>query len=125
MCAAPFSAHRLACLIWRRRRTRTSSCSRRRSRCAHAGSRLTLWPRSVIATAALNLLGGEETAKHGRKAEIVAAAAHAILTRPSRECTGNFFIDEDVLRSEGVLNFYEYAVKQGEPLMRDLFVDEA
>ncbi len=84
-----------------------------------------LWPRSVIATAALNLLGGEDTAKHGRKPEIVAEAAHAILTRPSRECTGNFFIDEDVLRSEGVLNFDEYAVKQGEPLMRDLFVDEA
>ncbi len=84
-----------------------------------------LWPRSVIATAALNLLGGEETAKHGRKPEIVADAAHAILTRPSRECTGNFFIDEDVLRAEGALSFDEYAVKQGEPLMRDLFVDEA
>ncbi len=84
-----------------------------------------LWPRSVIATAALNLLGGEDTAKHGRKAEIVADAAHAILTRPSRACTGNFFIDEDVLRSEGVQDFDRYAVKQGEPLMRDLFVDEA
>ncbi len=82
-----------------------------------------LWPRTVIATAALNLLGGDETAKHGRTPEIVADAAHAILTRPSRECTGNFFIDEDVLRAEGVADFDRYAVREGEPLMRDLFVD--
>jgi citronellol/citronellal dehydrogenase len=82
-----------------------------------------VWPRTVIATAALNLLGGEETAKHGRTVEIVADAAHAILTRPARECTGNFFIDEDVLRSEGVADFERYAVKKGEPLLRDLFVD--
>ncbi len=84
-----------------------------------------LWPRTVIATAALNLLGGEETARYGRTPEIVADAAHAILTRPSRECSGNFFIDEDVLRAEGVRDFDRYAVKPGEPLMRDLFVDEA
>jgi citronellol/citronellal dehydrogenase len=84
-----------------------------------------LWPRTVIATAALNLLGGEETAKHGRTVEIVADAAHAILTRPARVCTGNFFIDEEVLRSEGVTDFDRYAVKAGEPLMRDLFVDGA
>jgi citronellol/citronellal dehydrogenase len=83
-----------------------------------------LWPRTVIATAALNLLGGDETAKHGRTVEIVADAAHAVLTKPSRECTGNFFIDEDVLRAEGVQDFDRYAVAQGEPLMRDLFVDE-
>ena len=84
-----------------------------------------LWPRTVIATAALNLLGGDETAKHGRTPEIVADAAHAILVRPARECTGNFFIDEDVLRAEGMQDFERYAVKRGEPLMRDLFVDEA
>ncbi len=83
-----------------------------------------LWPRTVIATAALNLLGGEETAKHGRTVEIVADAAHAIVTRPARQCTGNFFIDEDVLRGEGAIDFEKYAVKKGEPLMRDLFVDE-
>jgi len=82
-----------------------------------------LWPRTVIATAALNLLGGDETAKHGRTPEIVADAAHAIVTRPSRECTGNFFIDEDVLRGEGVADFDRYAVRKGEALMRDLFVD--
>jgi citronellol/citronellal dehydrogenase len=84
-----------------------------------------LWPRTVIATAALNLLGGDETARYGRMPEIVADAAHAILVRPARACTGNFFIDEDVLRGEGVHEFDRYAVKHGEPLMRDLFVDEA
>ena len=84
-----------------------------------------LWPRTVIATAALNLLGGDETAKHGRTVDIVADAAHAILCRPARSCTGNFFIDEDVLRGAGVVDFERYAVKHGEPLMRDLFVDEA
>ena len=83
-----------------------------------------LWPRTVIKTAALNLLGGEDTAKHGRSVDIVADAAHAILTRPSRVCTGNFFIDEDVLRAEGVQDFERYAVSPGEPLLRDLFVDE-
>ena len=83
-----------------------------------------LWPRTVIATAALNLLGGDETARHGRTPEIVADAAHAVLVRPATDCTGNFFIDEDVLRGEGVQDFERYAVKRGEPLMRDLFVDE-
>jgi len=58
-----------------------------------------LWPRTVIATAAvMNLLGGESTMNLARKPEIVADAAHAILTRPSRECTGNFFIDEEALQ---------------------------
>jgi citronellol/citronellal dehydrogenase len=82
-----------------------------------------LWPRTVIATAALNLLGGDETAKHGRSPEIVAEAALAIVRRPARECTGNFFVDEDVLREEGVSDFGRYAVRPGEPLMRDLFVE--
>jgi len=82
-----------------------------------------LWPRTVIATAALKLLGGDETAKHGRTPEIVADAALAIVRRPARECSGNFFLDEDVLREEGVTDFGRYAVKAGEPLMRDLFVE--
>ncbi len=81
-----------------------------------------LWPRTLVATAALNLLGGDDLAKHGRTAEIVADAAHAILVRPSRECTGNFFIDEEVLRAEGVVDFERYAVQRGEELMSDLFV---
>jgi citronellol/citronellal dehydrogenase len=82
-----------------------------------------LWPRTVIATAALNLLGGEETAKRGRTPEIVADAALAILKRDARSCTGNFFIDEDVLRAEGVRDFGRYAVKPGEELLPDFFVD--
>ncbi|HTT72173.1 MAG TPA: NAD(P)-dependent oxidoreductase [Anaeromyxobacteraceae bacterium] len=84
-----------------------------------------LWPRTVVATAALNLLGGDETARHGRKPDIVADAAHAILSRKAPSCTGNFFIDEDVLRAEGVKDFEGYAVEPGQPLMRDLFVDES
>ncbi len=82
-----------------------------------------LWPRTVIATAALDLLGGADTAKHGRTPEIVADAAMVILGRDSRACTGNFFVDEDVLRAEGVTDFGRYAVSPGEPLMRDLFLD--
>src|SRR5262249_39510539 len=61
-----------------------------------------LWPRTVIATAAvMNLLGGDSTLSRSRKPEIMADAAHAVLTRLSRECTGNFFLDEDVLRAAG------------------------
>ena len=82
-----------------------------------------LWPRTVIATAALNLLGGDETARHGRTPEIVADAALAILHRDARTCTGNFFIDEEVLRAEGVTDFGKYAVAPGEALMPDLFLD--
>ncbi len=75
-----------------------------------------LWPRSVIATAAVrNLLGGEAVIQRSRKPEIMADAAHAILTRPSRETTGNFFVDEDVLRSEGVSDFRKYQVDPALP----------
>jgi citronellol/citronellal dehydrogenase len=81
-----------------------------------------LWPRTVIATAALNLLGGEETARHGRRPEIVADAALAILRRPARACTGNFFVDEDVLRGEGVTDLEPYAVSPGVELLPDLFL---
>jgi citronellol/citronellal dehydrogenase len=81
-----------------------------------------LWPRTVIATAALNLLGGEETARHGRKPEVVADAALAVLRRDAGACTGNFFIDEEVLREEGVVDLSRYAVSPGEALMPDLFL---
>ena len=82
-----------------------------------------LWPRTTIDTAAVrNLLGGEETARRSRKPQIVADAAHVILTRPSRECTGNFFIDEDVLRAQGVTDFSEYAVDPEAELIEDLFL---
>jgi citronellol/citronellal dehydrogenase len=81
-----------------------------------------LWPRTVIATAALNLLGGDETARHGRTPEIVADAAHAILVRESRGCTGNFFIDDEVLAAVGVKDLERYAVEKGQELLPDFFV---
>ena len=67
-----------------------------------------LWPRTTIDTAALTLLGGAPTSARSRRAEIVADATHAILTRPARACTGHFFIDDEVLRSEGVDDFSAY-----------------
>jgi citronellol/citronellal dehydrogenase len=84
-----------------------------------------LWPRTIIATAAVqNLLGGDEAMRRSRKPEIVADAAYAIVTRPSRECTGNLFLAEDVLAEEGVtdLDDYSYDGADGE-LIPDLFVD--
>ncbi len=82
-----------------------------------------LWPRTVIATAALNVLGGDETARHSRTPAIVADAAHAILVREARSCTGNFFIDEEVLLAEGVADLSGYAHRPGEELMPDLFLE--
>jgi citronellol/citronellal dehydrogenase len=84
-----------------------------------------LWPRTIIATAAVqNLLGGDEAMRRSRKPEIVADAAYAIVTRPSRACTGNLFLAEDVLAEEGVsdLAAYSYDGADGE-LIADLFVD--
>ncbi|MEJ8568767.1 SDR family oxidoreductase [Elongatibacter sediminis] len=81
-----------------------------------------LWPRTVIATAAINLLPSVSP-EHCRTPEIMADAAHAVLTRDARECTGNFFIDEDLLRSEGVRDFDSYQVAPGQPLLKDLFLD--
>ena len=82
-----------------------------------------LWPRTVIATAAVeNLLGGEAVLRGSRKPEIVADAAHAVLTRPSRECSGNFFIDEDVLRAAGVTDFDRYQSSPGAELISDFFL---
>jgi citronellol/citronellal dehydrogenase len=82
-----------------------------------------LWPRTVIATAAVqNLLGGDATMRGSRKPEIMADAAHAILTRPSRECTGNFFIDDEVLASAGVTDLSGYQMIPGAELIPDFFV---
>jgi citronellol/citronellal dehydrogenase len=82
-----------------------------------------LWPRTAIATAAVqNLLGGAEAIRRCRKPEIMADAAYAVLTRPSRECTGNFFVDDEVLRQSGVTDFGRYAVEPGADLLPDLFV---
>ena len=83
-----------------------------------------LWPRTGIATAAIrNVLGGDEAMKHTRKPEIMADAAHAILTKPSRECTGNFFIDDDVLEAEGITDLSSYAMDPTADLMPDFFVE--
>jgi citronellol/citronellal dehydrogenase len=83
-----------------------------------------LWPRTVIATAALAMLGGLTPPENCRRPEVVADAAHAILTRDSRCCTGNFYIDEDVLREAGKTDFESYAVRPGTPLHPDLFLGE-
>jgi citronellol/citronellal dehydrogenase len=82
-----------------------------------------LWPRTIIATAAVqNLLGGGETVRGSRTPEIMADAAHAILTKPSREFTGRFCIDDEVLRAEGVTDLDRYAAVPGSELIPDLFV---
>jgi len=82
-----------------------------------------LWPKTTIATAAVkNLLGGEDFVRHSRKPEIVADAAFAILRRSFDEGSGNFYIDEDVLRTGGVENFDQYAITPGVNLMPDLFL---
>ena len=82
-----------------------------------------LWPRTVIATAAIAMIpGAAEQVAQMRKPEIMADAAHAVLTRDARTTTGNFFLDEDVLREAGVADFAGYAVQPGAPLMPDLFL---
>ncbi|WEN15141.1 NAD(P)-dependent oxidoreductase [Rhodanobacter sp. AS-Z3] len=81
-----------------------------------------LWPRTVIATAAIGMIDGVQV-EHCRKPEIVADAAHVVLTRSAAEYTGHFAIDEDILREAGVSNFDAYAVKPGAHLLPDLFLD--
>ncbi len=86
-----------------------------------------LWPRTMIATAAVaNLLGGEEAIAGSRTPSIVADAAYAVLTRDPRTCTGNFLIDDEVLAEEGVTDLDGYRVEGGTgPLLPDLFLDPA
>ncbi|MGA8872170.1 MAG: NAD(P)-dependent oxidoreductase [Candidatus Acidiferrales bacterium] len=81
-----------------------------------------LWPRTIIATAALQIIPGADAAR-GRKPEIVADAAWHILTRDSYVTTGNFFIDDDVLAAEGITDLSGYAVAPGTPLKSDVFLD--
>lgn len=83
----------------------------------------TLWPRTTIATAAVqNLLGGDMLMKMSRTPEIIADAAYYILSKPSATCTGNSFIDEHVLAAEGITDLEKYAVTPGGKLYNDLFV---
>jgi len=81
-----------------------------------------LWPRTLIATDALNMIPGV-SASNGRKPEIMADAAHAVLTRPARGFSGRFLIDDEVLREAGVPDFSAYAVDAASPLLPDLFLD--
>jgi citronellol/citronellal dehydrogenase len=82
-----------------------------------------LWPKTTIATAAVqNLLGGDALMKMSRTPEIVADAAYTIVSKSSAEYTGNFFIDEDVLTKEGVSDFSKYAVDASQKLMTDIFL---
>jgi citronellol/citronellal dehydrogenase len=80
-----------------------------------------LWPRTVIRTAALAMIPGVDPARC-RTPEIMADAAHAVLTAPARARTGRFLIDEDVLREAGVTDFTRYAVDPSLPLLPDLFL---
>ena len=83
-----------------------------------------LWPATTIATAAVqNLLGGDMLINRSRKPDIVADAAYQILLLPAKEFTGNTFIDEDILRVAGITDFERYAVKPGNSLQTDLFLD--
>ena len=82
-----------------------------------------LWPRTVIDTSAVrNLLGGERVANASRTPEILADAAHAIFRRDAKTCTGNFFVDDEVLAEEGVTDLEKYSVVPGATLAPDFFV---
>jgi len=85
-----------------------------------------LWPRTTIATAAVqNLLGGESLMRASRRPEILADAAHALFLKPAREVTGRFLIDDTFLAGEGVTDFSQYRVTPAVPLAPDFFVPDA
>ncbi len=82
-----------------------------------------LWPVTTIATSAVkNLLGGETLMNMSRKPDILADCAAYILQQPAKECTGNLFLDEDVLKKAGITDLEKYAVTPGGPLQKDLYV---
>jgi citronellol/citronellal dehydrogenase len=83
-----------------------------------------LWPRTVIATAAIEFNFPKEILRATRHPSIVADAAYQILTRNSRDCSGNFFVDEDLLRESGVTDFDKYATSPGVPLYEDFFLNK-
>lgn len=83
-----------------------------------------LWPRTGIATAAIELIGGDAAVRASRKPEIVADAAHIILTRDAGEFTGQFCIDDTLLYEHGVTDFQHYAVDPATPLWPDFFVPD-
>ena len=81
-----------------------------------------LWPRTTIATAAVNMLGGDDMMKGSRTPEIMADAAYAILNKPV-DFTGQFCIDDEVLKAAGVTDFDQYRVDKNTELLPDFFVD--
>jgi citronellol/citronellal dehydrogenase len=84
-----------------------------------------LWPRTIIATAAIqNLLGGEARMRQARKPEIMADAAYAIFASPSRQLTGRFLIDDNFLAERGVTDFDRYRVDPAQPLAQDFFLPD-
>ena len=83
-----------------------------------------LWPRTALDTAAVQNVIGAELVKGSRKPSIYADAAYAVLKRDSSTCTGNFFLDQDVLEEEGVTDFEQYAIEPGQQLVSDFFVDD-
>jgi citronellol/citronellal dehydrogenase len=85
-----------------------------------------LWPLTTIDTAAVrNVLGGDAMAHASRKPDIMADAAYEVLNRPSKTCSGNFFIDEEVLKEAGVTDFTKYSNAPGHELFPDFFVPDA
>jgi len=90
---------------------------------AHGIAVNSLWPRTTIATTAIEVHFPSDIYNASRKPEIVADAAFAIITQNSRSTTGNFFVDEQVLRNQGVKDFEVYALNPGKPLFTDLFLD--
>jgi len=83
-----------------------------------------LWPRTSLDTAAVRNVIGEELVKGSRKPSIYADAAYAVLKRDSSICTGNFFLDQDVLEEEGITDFDQYAIDLEATLVSDFFVDD-
>ena len=98
---------------------REFSASKTGTKCIGVNS---LWPRTTIATAAIEFNFPEPVLRASRKPAIVADAAYKILTQDSQTCSGNFFTDEEVLREAGVSDFGQYAVSPGTPLFNDLFL---
>lgn len=85
-----------------------------------------LWPRTAIATAAIELIAGAESNRYTRKVDIMADAAYAILCKDPRQSTGNFYIDDEVLQEEGITDFVQYACapENADKLMPDFFLDD-
>jgi citronellol/citronellal dehydrogenase len=84
----------------------------------------TLWPRTTIATAAVNYLGGDALMRQSRKPDILADAAYAIFHKDSRSFSGNFLIDDTFLEGEGGTDFDQYRVDPSQPLQQDFFVPD-